>query len=255
MVFKGGGAKGRSCIKVTSEQQVDKLYNLYRNKLEHMINSRDQLFWRYDKECDILYRKFEIIQEEACLRDDLSESELEKAKNCTEFDSSLMVVKNVPHAQWYQVPHKEFRREILQESHSRFHRGTCKMRMELKEKKIVWPKIQESIDNFVKTCVVCQLNKSPANTHVPFRTIISERPLQHIYFDISFLSRDNKFIGALTVIDHFTKRVWSEAITSRNSVVIQAILIKVFENIGLPLLTNGADPPFEMTLRSELQLD
>ena len=178
----------------------------------------------------------------------MTPEEVEKARTSPEFDARLMTVRKDVEIEWFYIPHSDARFQILTDCHSIFHIGSCKMREQLLRDKIVWPRIQHKISNFVKTCSVCQMTKSTGQVHVPYRTIISTSPLQHLYFDITFLTRDNQFIGVLTIIDHFTKRVWAKPIKSRHAVVIKGILIEVFEEIGL---SEAEHPEFEMTLWSD----
>ena len=194
MTYKGGGKSGRFIVKLTSEPKIQSLYAKYRERQEVQLTKEEATNWKYDRTIDMLFRRFETTVEVPALREGLGIEEIELARQAKEFDTNYMTVNQTKEVVWYSVPSQEKRTELLKEYHSQFHKGTCKMRDQFKEDKIVWPKIQESIDKYVKTCTVCQLNKSPGTTHIPYRTIISERPLQHIYFDISFLSRDTSLL-------------------------------------------------------------
>lgn len=248
MTYRGGGKSGRSIVKVTSEAKVKKMYEVYRSNQNIALKEN---IYKYDKENDKLFRRFSEQVTNVKIRSGLSDNDLNLAKSRSIFDQKYHEHINESKELWFYIPPIEIRTKILQDFHTVFHNGATNMKLELKKQCITWPQIQQSVMEYVKKCTTCQMTKSTGKTSSPFRTIVSEYPLQHMYIDISFMPRDNKFIGAITLIDHFTKRVWSVPIRNRRAETVSSFLVDVFEDIGLKEMNEDEPNVYQMCLRSD----
>ena len=56
MTYKGGGSKGRQCVKVLSDDKIDNLYKSFRTKQQASLTKQDIENYRYESNNDKLFR-------------------------------------------------------------------------------------------------------------------------------------------------------------------------------------------------------
>ncbi len=95
----------------------------------------------------------------------------------------------------------------------------------------IWPKLQEDISACVKCCVRCQQVKGNKVCGQPSNMIVPNHPLQHLYMDLTFLSRDHNSISLIVIVDHMTIYAWAQSISSKESIHVVNILNEVIQEI------------------------
>lgn len=108
------------------------------------------------------------------------------------------------------VPSGPLRKELLRETHDpqwAGHPGVARM-LALLCRTYYWPKMEEDVEHYVKTCLVCQLDKTErlkeAGLLQPLP--IPERPWQSVSMDfILGFPKVNGLASILVVVDRFTK--------------------------------------------------
>ncbi len=191
--FKGGKV-GRVCNRPPTKETITRIR---KNHLEHKPIPTG---YRFDQEKLFLAKdiKKTILQ----LKNSISMSEEEKITKLNsindEYSEELFEYVTTHTEIWYYIPTQEEYLDILQKEHSLGHLGEKKLKKRLEELKILYPGSKKLIHNYVQSCIQCQTQKSPKKiAKVPVHSIISEYPAQHIYIDLSFMTKMNKEIGIL----------------------------------------------------------
>ncbi len=152
---------------------------------------------------------------------------------------------------WYEIPPTQKRTQLLKECHGNFHIGAKAMLAQF-HSQITWNKIQLDVYNYCKLCEQCQRKNGVARSSTPFRVVVADRPLQHLYIDLSFMIANRLDIGVVNLIDHFTKKLWTKVIQSKSASVVVGFLEEVFLSVGLIEVDNITDSnDFITFLRSD----
>jgi hypothetical protein len=124
---------------------------------------------------------------------------------------------------------KELEKEIIEEYHNYCHSGVDQTFSRI-SKKYIWPRMNQAIRDFIKTCDFCQKDKP--NFHPNRAPVLSfktpDGPYQVYGFDLITLpptDAGNKYV--LVMIDFFSKFGFCEPLKSRNS----NYLLTKFKNI------------------------
>ena len=103
-----------------------------------------------------------------------------------------------------------------------------------------WPGVAKDVQNFCKSCRVCQKTKPKGKTpRAPLQTnIVSDKPFHKCAIDLigPLPMTDRKHRFALTLIDYATR--WVEAIPLKetSTTTIAEELLNIFSRVGLPLV-------------------
>ena len=148
---------------------------------------------------------------------------------------------------------------ILQSLHcgpSGGHMGIRRTIMRCKER-FFWPKMIDSITNFVQNCPACSQGKHDSKqTRAPLQPIQVSEPFVFWAIDymgpISETARGNKHI--LVMMDHFTK--WCEAFPTKDqkaATVANTLVSRVFSRFGPPtVIHSDQGRNFDSTLMHEI---
>ena len=149
--------------------------------------------------------------------------------------------------EWMILPTVEDQMDILREAHGVYHVGVKKMMPLIRQNKYLLPNAQELCTEFRKCCSECAFRRRKT-TITPFRIVIPNYPLHHIYIDLAFLPQSNGNIGIVNLIDHLTKKLWTKVITNKRASTVRAFLDESFEDMGLK---KDQHYPFVVYLRSD----
>ncbi len=129
---------------------------------------------------------------------------------------------------------------ILEENHNTAiagHPGFVKMYQRLREK-YTWPNMKQDVQNYVKSCTSCQINKTdrhPSKNPMQITTT-SSRPFEKISIDIvgplNITETGNQFI--FTLIDDLTKFFYAVPIPNHEALTIANELNKFISLFGIP---------------------
>ncbi|KZV50122.1 hypothetical protein F511_27684 [Dorcoceras hygrometricum] len=152
------------------------------------------------------------------------------------------------------------RRDVIRECHDTRWAGHPGQRctLALLESSYFWPQMRDSVELYVKTCLVCQqdkvANKQPAGLLEPLP--IPDRPWDSITMDfISELSKSEGFGPIMVVVDRFSK--YGTFIACMKDCMAEeaarAFLKNVVKYWGLPRsIVSDRDPRFTGRLWTEL---
>ena len=124
--------------------------------------------------------------------------------------------------------------EIVHKTHSKLaHLGRQKL-LEIISRQFWHPAVEKVVREICRTCEFCQKNKvNVLHEKPPVLKIQSEYPFQLVALDVvKFPTSHSGYIGALVVVDHFSK--WGTAIPIRNKNA--ATITKAFKSQVLPNL-------------------
>ena len=96
-------------------------------------------------------------------------------------------------------------------------------------KRYYWPKIYESITNFLNECETCL--RSSQKNQGGSKFISTAQPLEKIGVDLLFLDQQTP---VLIAIDYFTRKGWCEKIESKEPDSIRGGLEKLLCDLGSP---------------------
>ena len=117
---------------------------------------------------------------------------------------------------------------------------------------ISFPSLENSIKKFLSTCEHCSKRRTTSIPSPPFRYVVPEYPLQHLYMDLTFLSRDEKEIGLLVIMDHFTKYCWVKTIKDKKASTVAEFLDHLFKTeLQLKEIGTEMQDRFIINLRSD----
>jgi hypothetical protein len=89
--------------------------------------------------------------------------------------------------EWRDIPDENTRKQILYEFHDSpvgGHRGMNKTYRAIKSQ-YTWPKMRREVEEYVKQCKSCQINKILTPKHkAPMEVTTAERPFEKCYLDI-----------------------------------------------------------------------
>lgn len=124
------------------------------------------------------------------------------------------------------------------------HLGITKTKSVLKER-VWWPRMNQSVEDWVKACVTCTLN---GRQHVPtpmMRSKLPEAPWDGLAIDHCgpFASLgDFHIVG---IVDYFTRYVTAALVRSTGWVHLEPLLTELFDRMGDPLtIKSDNGPPF-----------
>ncbi|KAK8948956.1 hypothetical protein KSP39_PZI005193 [Platanthera zijinensis] len=152
------------------------------------------------------------------------------------------------------------RRELIKECHDTRWAGHPgqKRTMALVEIMYYWPRMKESVDTYVKTCLVCQQdkveNRQPAGLLEPLP--VPDHPWHTVTLDfISALPKSEGFGSIMVVVDRFSKYGTfiprTKDCTAEEAA--QGFFKEVVKHWGLPLnIVSDRDPRFTGKLWTEL---
>ena len=161
--------------------------------------------------------------------------------------SSLVVDKGVTEEKWQQITDDETRATILYEYHNSpmgGHRGMNKTFREIR-KKYEWPNMKRDIENYVKKCKSCQINKTlgPRHRALIEITTTARKPFERCTMDIvgptTVTNKGNRYI--LTFQDDLTKFVVAEPIPMQDAETVAREFVRnIVLKFGIPeiLLTD-----------------
>ncbi|KAG7312060.1 hypothetical protein JYU34_001506 [Plutella xylostella] len=134
---------------------------------------------------------------------------------------------------------KSLRVDIIKKLHEG-HLGMTKLK-QLARKLYYWPKIDEQLERYVKSCSVCQMYqnnnvKEPLLSHE-----VPSLPFSKIGVDIMELKNKNY----LVMYDYFSKWLEIKHINNKTSKSIINALIEVFCTLGIPLEIVSDHVPFD----------
>lgn len=244
-----GGKTGRWCVRAPTDSTVE----VYKKAL---VDGQQTQYQQDHFRTVDTNTQFRVMKKDTVivLRQNLTEEEKKRAKQASgkEFENFCETQQKLTPV-WFTIPPIEERNNILARVHTENHLGDNAMRHELLKQRISWYKLQDSIAVYCKSCSVCQMKNGTRRPIVPFRIVVAERPIQHLYIDLSFMMIDGNNIGMVNLIDHFTKKLWSKAIPSKSSTVVVAFLEEVFCDIGLIESDDSDDTNIPLTsyLRSD----
>ena len=158
-----------------------------------------------------------------------------------------MVYEDIVTTEWMILPTVEDQMDILREAHGVYHVGVKKMMPLIRQNKYLLPNAQELCTEFRKCCSECAFRRRKT-TITPFRIVIPNYPLHHIYIDLAFLPQSNGNIGIVNLVDHLTKKLWTKVITNKRASTVRAFLDESFEDMGLK---KDQQYPFVVYLRSD----
>jgi transposase InsO family protein len=101
-----------------------------------------------------------------------------------------------------------------------------------------WPKMNQSVKNYISKCEVCKCSKAPNQVlRAPMTgRIETERPWQHIFIDMigPYPKSKNGNVAVLIVLDHLSKYVLTHPLKSMVTKNITKFLESVFHMFGVP---------------------
>jgi hypothetical protein len=127
-------------------------------------------------------------------------------------------------------PELKDRKEIIRTAHeeSTAHGGTKILEYEIK-KKYYWPKLKESISEYLRKCEVCVKNDQKSLGGEKF--VPTTEPLEIVASDMMFIDQKNV---VLTFIDYYTRRCSAYLVKSKESSEILKYLRKFIKEVGIP---------------------
>lgn len=111
------------------------------------------------------------------------------------------------------------------------HPGMSVMKRRLRAK-VWWPKIDEHVDTFVKSCKGCTLVSAPSAPEPMRRTELPSEPWSHIAID--FLGPLPSGHYLLVIVDYFSRFIEVEIMTKIDSVETIKRLKVIFARFGIP---------------------
>jgi hypothetical protein len=96
------------------------------------------------------------------------------------------------------------------------------------------PNVTEKVKAVLHRCVHCMSTMRRPDPYPGLHPIITERPLQKVFIDLTMWPKD-KMTGAsyaIMAIDHFTKFVWAQELTSKATTGVVQFLEQTFTNLG-----------------------
>lgn len=131
------------------------------------------------------------------------------------------------------------KKEVLERLHEN-HLGIVRMKM-VGRSYVWWQNFDSEIENFVKTCEVCQQSQNNKHELVISRWPVTEYPMQRIHIDFFYYQSENYLI----IVDSFSK--YCDVIYMKNTNAKQVILAlgNFFSIFGLPEeIVSDNGPPF-----------
>lgn len=96
---------------------------------------------------------------------------------------------------------------------------------------------QGEVKNYVKNCPTCIRNTS-IKEKTDLTPVVANGPLQHIQIDLvdllSFAEHNDGYSYILTMIDVFSRYVWTIPLKDKEGGTVHKELVKVFEDFGPP---------------------
>ncbi len=191
-----GGIKGRKILRPPAEKTIE--------NVRKMVAENQPLPTRYKFQDGKLYYSESIEKTNLVLKngENMIESQKIAILNSSqeEFNQDIMTYQSISEIIWYYIPTKEEFEVIIETEHSNGHLGEKKLKKQLDSLRILYPNSEKIIHNHIKVCNSCQMVKSLKKiSNVPYNSIISEYPAQHIYMDLSFMPKVDKQIGNLLI--------------------------------------------------------
>ena len=99
----------------------------------------------------------------------------------------------------------------------------------------------------VKSCKLCKLYNVKRGGFHPMRTILAERPMDHVVMDFigPLKASDRGFVFVLLLVDVHTRFVFLRPMVVKKAVEVAYELVNVFASFGVPkILQSDNDPSF-----------
>lgn len=101
---------------------------------------------------------------------------------------------------WMVIPSSTDISELIAKHHGDFHHNVPQMMEHIREKEnTLIPNVEVLCAAYRKNCAVCK-KEDRKTTVTPFRIVLPDYPLHHVYIDISFLPNTKKSIGMVRLI-------------------------------------------------------
>ena len=240
--------KGRKCAKAPMQKTIDEVRRLFESNQSHSI-TRNTGRWKYVD--GKLYYAIPNYKKVYGMNLSMSEADQHSASLGDTFDPSTMTVTEERIGDnWYWIPKEEETHAVFLDAHvnekTGAHNGDNKTRSNIKNGLVLINNIERLVTSHLSACSHCQLSRRGANAvpPPPYRYIVPDYPLQHIYMDLTFLVRDGKDIGLLVVVDHFTKYAWVTTIKDKKASTVVDFIENLFQNeFKLSAVDPGNHPP------------
>ena len=141
-------------------------------------------------------------------------SELSMYKNLLLFGSRIVVPKAL-------------RKEILEKIH-KGHQGILRCRLRVSES-VWWPGVSVEVEQFIKSCPVCQKTTVPAREPLIPSTLPSY-PWERVAADLFELKKETY----LLIVDYYSRYVEVKKITSTTAASVVTVLKSIFARHGIP---------------------
>ncbi|KAG1932770.1 interleukin-1 receptor accessory protein-like 1-A [Pimephales promelas] len=156
---------------------------------------------------------------------------------------------------WQMVLPEKFHLQVMKSLHDDAGHLGVERTVELLRDRFYWPKMNQDIEQYVKTCGRCVARKTLPQRSSPLNRITSSGPLDLECMDFLSIEPDSKGIANVLVItDHFTRYAQAFPTKDQRAVTVAKILCeKYFVHYGLPArIHSDQGRDFESRLIKEL---
>lgn len=120
------------------------------------------------------------------------------------------------------------------------HPGMTIMKQRLRAK-VWWPKLDQQVENYVKTCKGCMMVSAPPAPEPMKRRELPSAPWQHVAIDL--LGPLSSGHSLLVVVDYFSRYIEVEIMKKIDSGETIRRLTPIFARFGLPLTITADNGP------------
>ena len=129
-----------------------------------------------------------------------------------------------------QFPDVHEKESLVKEAHEEetCHGGRDATIYNLKQK-YYWPKLNETVSNYIRNCIYCQANCQKTDGGEIY--IETNEPLEKFGIDLMFIEQD---IPVLVCIDYFTRKLDARILKNKETKTVMKEILNIFETMGKP---------------------
>ncbi|XP_076850337.1 uncharacterized protein LOC143500204 [Brachyhypopomus gauderio] len=131
---------------------------------------------------------------------------------------------------------EKFRRQVIKSLHDDMGHLGVDRTLDLVRSRFYWPRMSQTVEQYVKNCGNCVSWKSPCVRAAPLNQIVTNGPMELVCIDFLCLEPDSKgFANILVVTDHFSRYAQAFPTKDQRAVTVAKVLVeKFFVHYGLP---------------------